>query len=69
MIIPLPDCSDEPEEVIGVKTPEWYEWFFNVPDWIHDRCRAVNFGRNKYCAYCYGKTGVKHERDSKEGNR
>ncbi len=29
--------------------------FLDVPNWMCPACSSVNFGRNKKCAYCYGR--------------
>jgi hypothetical protein len=29
--------------------------FLDIPNWMCLVCSAVNFGRNKHCAYCFGR--------------
>ena len=32
--------------------------FLDVPNWMCPICTATNFGRNKNCAYCFGRRKI-----------
>lgn len=49
-------------EPISESKHEWIKWFLDCPNWICPVCVATNFGRNKYCAYCHGRNGIKTPR-------
>ena len=40
----------------------WIKFYLDCPNWICPICIATNFGRNKYCAYCFGRNRVKTPR-------
>lgn len=67
LITPPTDEEPEPEEPPVVETDyatqlfrdRWIKWFLDCPNWICTICKSTNFGRNKYCAGCYGRQGIK----------
>lgn len=57
MLIPIPKHMDEPEPVVqegsrDTSKDDYVRWRLDCPNWVCAVCRATNFGRNKYCAYC-----------------
>ncbi len=62
-IITPPSCDElpfeEPEEsnprVVSKAEHNRITRFLDVPNWKCPECGAINFGRNKKCAYCFGR--------------
>lgn len=66
LITPPTDEEPEPEPIplerdyaTTLFRHRWTKWFLDCPNWICTICKCTNFGRNKYCAGCYGRQGIK----------